>query len=342
MRSGGRIASRARASRWRTRVTRRAARAAADAAVEAAAELGGLYRGHRLRGVGYRGPGRRRCCDGAGRDRGGLAAPECPARRRRRCGAPISAQAALAGGDLIAARRWADDAVSTTTGWYLSLALTTRARVAIAQGEPEQAERDAHDALARAAEVEAYLGIPDILECLAALAGDAGSHREAARLFGAADAIRQRMGAVRFKVWDAGYEASVTALRDAMGEKDFDAAWAEGAALSTEEAIAYAQRGRGERKRPTSGWASLTPTERDVVRLVSEGLANNDIATRLFVSPRTVQTHLTHVYTKLGLDLARAARPRSSPPQLKHRCTIGRRIYAVALMFCGSWWPHAG
>jgi DNA-binding CsgD family transcriptional regulator len=109
------------------------------------------------------------------------------------------------------------------------------------------------------------------------------------------------MGAVRFKVWDADYEASVAALRNAMGDKDFDAAWAEGAALSTEEAIAYAQRRHGERKRPTSGWASLTPTERDVVRLVSEGLTNNDVATRLFVSPRTVQTHLTHVYTKLGL-----------------------------------------
>jgi len=52
---------------------------------------------------------------------------------------------------------------------------------------------------------------------------------------------------------------------------------------------------------PSSGWASLTPTERDVVRLVSEGLANNEIAARLFVSPRTVQTHLTHVYSKLGL-----------------------------------------
>ena len=181
------------------------------------------------------------------------------------------------------------------------MALTTRARVAIAQGEPEQAERDAHDALTMAASLQAYLGISDILECLAALAGDAGSHREAARLFGAAHGIRQRMGEVRFKIYDAGYEASVAALRDAMGEKDFDSAWAEGAALSTEEAIAYAQRGRGQRKRPTSGWASLTPTERDVVRLVSEGLANNDIATRLFVSPRTVQTHLTHVYTKLGL-----------------------------------------
>jgi DNA-binding CsgD family transcriptional regulator len=153
----------------------------------------------------------------------------------------------------------------------------------------------------RAGEVGVHLFIPDILECLAALAGDAGSHREAARLFGAAAAIRQRMGLVRYKVWDAGYDASVTGLRDALGENDFDAAWAEGAALSTEEAIAYAQRGRGQRKRPTSGWGSLTPTERDVVRLVSEGLANNDIATRLFVSPRTVQSHLTHVYTKLGL-----------------------------------------
>ena len=149
--------------------------------------------------------------------------------------------------------------------------------------------------------MQAYLGISDTLECLAALAGEAASHREAARLFGAAHGLRQGMGIARFKVWDRDYEASVAAVRNAMGNQDFDTAWAEGAALSIDEAIAYAQRGRGERKRPASGWASLTPTERDVVRLVSDGLGNNDIATRLFVSPRTVQTHLTHVYAKLGL-----------------------------------------
>jgi DNA-binding CsgD family transcriptional regulator len=196
--------------------------------------------------------------------------------------------------------------------------LTTRARVAIAQDDPAQAERDTHDALAGAADVEADLLIPDILECLGTLAGQADSHREAARLFGAAETIRRRLGAVRFKIYDASYEASVAVLRDAMDDKNFDAAWAEGLALSTQEAIAYAQRGRGQRKRPASGWASLTPTERDVVRLVSEGLGNEDIATRLFVSPRTVQTHLTPSTPNL------ASGPASNSSRKQHATPEGR------------------
>jgi predicted ATPase/class 3 adenylate cyclase/DNA-binding CsgD family transcriptional regulator len=278
-----------------------AARAAADAAAEPATEVGGLGAGTAYAALAIAALAAgdaataQDALETAGQHVSVLPAMAAVLR-------PLNAEAALAGVDLAAARHWADDAVSTTTGWWLMLALTTRARVAIAQGEPEQAERDARDALACAADLEAYLYIPDALECLGALGGEAGSHREAARLFGAAHAIRERIGSVRFKVWDAGYEASVAALRDALGEQDFDAAWAEGAGLSVEEAIAYAKRGRGQRKRPTSGWASLTPTELDVVRLVSEGLTNSDIASRLFVSPRTVQTHLTHVYTKLGLS----------------------------------------
>jgi predicted ATPase/class 3 adenylate cyclase/DNA-binding CsgD family transcriptional regulator len=212
-----------------------------------------------------------------------------------------NAEAELAGGDLTEARRWADAGVDTTTGWHQMMALTTRARVAIAQGQPDQAQRDAHDALARAAEIGAQAGIPDILECLAGLPGAAGSHHEAARLYGAAEAIRRRVGVVRFVIHQPGYEASVAELRDAMGDEEFESAWTEGVGLSAKEAIAYAQRGRGERKRPASGWASLTPSEREVVRLVCEGLSNKDIAGRLFVSPRTVQAHLTHVYTKLAL-----------------------------------------
>ena len=61
-----------------------------------------------------------------------------------------------------------------------------------------------------------------------------------------------RLDLVRFKVFDDDHHALVSALRNTMGDDDFDAAWAEGVALSTEEAIAYALRGRGERKRPST------------------------------------------------------------------------------------------
>ncbi|HZC91613.1 MAG TPA: LuxR C-terminal-related transcriptional regulator [Mycobacterium sp.] len=277
-----------------------AARAAADAAIEATAELGGPKAGAAYYALAIAALA---AGDAAtAQDATEAAWPHVSTLRTTAVLRVLDAEAALARGDLLAARRWADEAASARTGALLSDPLTARARVAIAQGEPDQAERDAHDALAHAAEVEAYLYIPDILECLGTLASEAGSHREAVRLFGATHAMRERIGSVRFKVWDHDYEASVAALQNALGEKDFDSAWAEGAALSTDEAIAYAQRGRGQRKRPASGWASLTPTEQDVVRLLSEGLANNDIAVRLFVSPRTVQTHLTHVYAKLGLS----------------------------------------
>ena len=84
-----------------------------------------------------------------------------------------------------------------------------------------------------------------LCRCCSPAAGQARHHREAVRLFGARETVRQR---IRFKLYDADYETSVAALRNTLGEQDFETAWAEGASLSTEEAIAYAQRGRGERK----------------------------------------------------------------------------------------------
>ncbi|MDT5398282.1 MAG: hypothetical protein QOK33_1513 [Mycobacterium sp.] len=274
------------------------ARSSADAMVESVSELGDYHEGIRDATVALAALA---AGDGAAAWRGYELA-------RQRTGLPPTtvgiypwaALAPLACGDFDAARRWADDIVAVTHGWYRSGALSTRARVALAQGQLEVADRDAHEALELAARLQGHVGIPDILECLAELAAEASSHREAARLLGAACAVRRGMGAVRFKTLDANYEARLAELRKALGE-EFDAAWTEGVGLSIDEAVAYAQRGRGERKRPASGWAALTPAERDVVRLAVEGLGNKDIGARLFVSPRTVQTHLTHVYAKLGI-----------------------------------------
>jgi ATP/maltotriose-dependent transcriptional regulator MalT len=230
--------------------------------------------------------------------------------RRRLTGLPVtaavsiacpSAEIRLAQGDVTTARQLADAAVLRTPGCFRTRELTTRARVAIAQGDLGQADRDLHAALAFAAGGRTILDAPSSLECLADLERRKGDHRDAARLLGAAAGIRQRIGIVRFNVHQGRYDECVAAIREALDDSEFESAWAGGMALSTDEAIAYVQRGHGERKRPASGWASLTPAELQVVSLVQEGLGNKDIATRLFVSPRTVQTHLTHIFNKLGI-----------------------------------------
>jgi len=163
-----------------------AARAAAEATLKGAAEFGGRFAalGHTVSGYAALAAG-----DTAAAQQAREAANQhmtvvvgAQAAMRR----VWSAEAALADGDLAVARRCADEAFSTTTGWYSAPALTVRARVAIAAGELQPAERDAHDALVLGAGIKAYLLVPDILECLAALADQAGGHRDAVRLCGAA------------------------------------------------------------------------------------------------------------------------------------------------------------
>ena len=180
-------------------------------------------------------------------------------------------------------------------------ALTIRAYITLAGGDHEQAQRDACEALSIGVCNGSRLGLPHTLDCLAQLAIQSGRYVDSARLFGASEAVRQRTGEVRFPAFEAGYQVAITTARNELGDEPFGAAWTEGGALNTDEAIAHALRGRGERKRPPAGWAALTPAELDVVRLVSEGLPSKEIAKRLFISPRTVQAHLTHVYAKLGL-----------------------------------------
>jgi hypothetical protein len=140
----------------------------------------------------------------------------------------LIAEIALARGDLRVARRCGDETVALAKGVNLAVALVARARVAIAEGEPGQAERDAHEALTVAVTVDTHPMAPETLECLAGVACDAESHREAARLFGAADTLRRSMGGVRFTVYDDAYNASIGAARNALTDSEFDSVWAEG------------------------------------------------------------------------------------------------------------------
>jgi DNA-binding CsgD family transcriptional regulator len=176
-----------------------------------------------------------------------------------------------------------------------------RAHLARLRNDLDAADDLAHQALAFLADAGTKLPLVDALELVASLACAFESDKEAVRLLGAAETARTAIGYARFPGQRAQFESSVETARSRLSEDGFLEAWSEGVGMTLDAAVAYTRRGRGERKRPSVGWASLTPAEVDVVRAVAEGLTNAQIAKRLFVTPNTVKTHLQHVYTKLGI-----------------------------------------
>jgi DNA-binding CsgD family transcriptional regulator len=117
------------------------------------------------------------------------------------------------------------------------------------------------------------LELANTCESAARLAKAAGAGEEAAALAFRAEEIYERLGAA----------LDVSRVRSFL------------------RGLGRRPAGRGRRPRSRSGWASLTESELRVARLVPEGLSNPEIAERLFISRRTVETHLKHVYAKLGL-----------------------------------------
>jgi predicted ATPase/DNA-binding CsgD family transcriptional regulator len=218
----------------------------------------------------------------------------------------VLAEAQLALGALDEAAASLEEATSLARSgaltWILGRAGLVRAKVRARRGDLQEAESLAHEALGLAREAGDRLGLVDGLELLGRLAAEQESTKEAVRLWAAAVSARADLGYLRFPVEQGPHEAAVAQAKQALGPDEFADAWAEGAELSTEAAIAYAARGRGGRGRPSTGWASLTPSELEVVRLVGEHLTNPEIATRLFVSRATVKTHLVHVFSKLGIN----------------------------------------
>jgi DNA-binding CsgD family transcriptional regulator len=79
-----------------------------------------------------------------------------------------------------------------------------------------------------------------------------------------------------------------------------DAAWDVARADMKQRRLGIRPPRRPTRRRPSFGWDSLTATELRVVSLVAEGLTNRQVAERLYVSRRTVATHIEHVFQKLG------------------------------------------
>lgn len=96
--------------------------------------------------------------------------------------------------------------------------------------------------------------------------------------------------------------AAVTAMEATHAVYDRAGAAVDRARLLARLRMLGIRRGpRSRHRTAVRGWASLTPTEQRVADLVRTGRTNPEIAAQLFVSPRTVQTHVSHILAKLGV-----------------------------------------
>jgi predicted ATPase/DNA-binding CsgD family transcriptional regulator len=193
------------------------------------------------------------------------------------------------------------------------------ARALLLEGDDERAESVAHDALKVLVDNGWRPGVIDALDVVAEVAWSTGQHERAVRLIAAAEKQRTTLGLVAFPMLRERTERNLVSAGAALGDESLQTALQDGARLSLQEAVAYAQRGRGEHADATYGWASLSPVERQVVDLASQGLSNPDIAKELFISRNTVKVYLSRAYAKLGVanrtELARLATRHSQARQ---------------------------
>lgn len=144
------------------------------------------------------------------------------------------------------------------------------------------------------------------------LAAMVGRREQAARLSGAAESLGTAVGGTFLTpIMRTDYERHLSALRETLGDAAFRASSAEGRAMNLDQAIEdamlVASRPAADHsavRRDAGGRHSgpLTPREREVAILVAQGFSNRAIAARLVISERTAETHIQHIFTKLGLE----------------------------------------
>jgi DNA-binding CsgD family transcriptional regulator/tetratricopeptide (TPR) repeat protein len=210
----------------------------------------------------------------------------------------------LATGELDEAERTLQmAAVSTTAELVHGHVADSRGRAAYRRGNLTAARSFFREALVDLARLRSVRACALTVEHLASVAGRLGSWERAARLLGATEMLHELASMVPIVPWQLDVEEITAACRDALGEKAFATAFTAGQTMSFERAIQYALEPDGPREqgRRGAGPHPLTPREREIARLVAEGLSNRRIADALVVSEKTVETHLSHILTKLEL-----------------------------------------
>src|ERR1700694_1321896 len=190
--------------------------------------------------------------------------------------------------------------------YSLEMMLLNAGGAALISGDLEQAKGYHMEALKIAERIDDRVAQYVLLDELGCVAAGSGQPRLAAQLLGAAETVRTQAGASLIPILApliAMAEESATA---ALGASKFQAEMNAGKRLSRDEAIRLAL-GEPAQVSPRAaanddGRGPLGKREADVARLVAQGLSNKQIGTRLFISERTVDSHVRSILNKLGFN----------------------------------------
>ena len=209
--------------------------------------------------------------------------------------------------------------------WPLAMALNLLGEVVQRQGDLLRAASLYRESLLLAHAVGDRSGAALVLHQIGALAQVCGQHQPAARLFAFSAAQRAASGGAIFYTLAtlSSRAAAFTDARTILDEGAFVAAWAQGQAMTLEQAVAVAVEAlaaiaatptpaapetNSRAALPAPGTPTdLTTREREVLQLLAQGLSYAEIADKLVISPRTVNSHLTTIYGKIGVTSRAAA-----------------------------------
>jgi non-specific serine/threonine protein kinase len=197
---------------------------------------------------------------------------------------------------------------ATGNTYGVGVVLANLAKAARRQGDYRRATALYAESLVLRYEQGEKQSIASSLRGLASIAAATRQYGRAARLWGAADALREAIGAPPPR-HAARAQDAIAATRRELGEEAFATAWAAGRALSLADAVSEALQTSTDVAEQTGPEApaaqsepyGLTAREVEVLRLIADGRSNPGIAEALYISPRTAQTHVQHIFTKLGV-----------------------------------------
>ncbi|MDQ2652664.1 MAG: LuxR C-terminal-related transcriptional regulator [Chloroflexota bacterium] len=195
-------------------------------------------------------------------------------------------------------------AANYTTGTLL--ALGDLGDIARDQGDSTRALKLYREALTLGQERPRTRVVVDVIEAVGIVAATLGEAPIAARLLGATEALRERLG-LRFRVQEnqVALAQAIAACRASLGASRFAATWATGRRLTPTEAVAAALTPFSPSAATSS--VSLTPREVEILRLLASGMTDPAIAAALFISTRTVENHVARIFSKLGVRTRAAA-----------------------------------